>query len=360
MPAAEAAGQDNMPKEFVMSLPRKSIEIQRFGDSSQAPPGLPKPAATEAGGEPQEDAGLAQVSLILAEAQAHFHAGDRDAATMALIRAAQTYDGMGRYESAVAIYRSLGQSPDVSLQLMMLWLKNCQRRDDRGEAARVACDLGDRALNDGDVPSAREWFQRARSYDEHNELAARRLKAMEAAANGVPGPQAEFAHTNVSTEVEPGHLGVRTDHDEPVAVDLGILIEEFQRAVEPELASDPQGHYDLGMSYREMGLTEQAIKSLRIAAAAPAFRLRAGELAGRCLLDLGRFDEAADVLRETLGAPDLLASAAVDLRYQLALALEAAGQGAEALAEFERVYAAQANYPDVALKIRLLRKAEAA
>jgi len=154
----------------------------------------------------------------------------------------------------------------------------------------------------------------------------------------------------------PGHLNVRTERDEPVIVDLGVLIEEFQRAVEPELASDPQGHYDLGMSYREMGLTEQAVQSLRIAAASPAFRLRAGELAGRCLLDLGRFDEAADVLRATLAAPDLLPSAAVDLRYQLALALEAAGRSAEALSEFERVYGAQANYPDVAMKIRMLRK----
>jgi hypothetical protein len=42
------------------------------------------------------------------------------------------------------------------------------------------------------------------------------------------------------------------------------------------------------------------------------------------------------------------------------LALEAAGHGAEALAEFERVYAAQASYPDVAMKIRLLRKSAGA
>jgi tetratricopeptide (TPR) repeat protein len=278
---------------------------------------------------------------------------------MALIRAAQAYDQIGRYDSAVAIYRSLGQSPDVSLQLMMLWLKNCQRRNDREEAGRVACDLGDRALNDGDVPGAREWFERARLYDPTNELAARRLKSLEGgaentAAAAAPAAPAELPPPSVSAL--PGHLNVKTERDEPVVVDLGVLIDEFQRAIEPELASDPQGHYDLGVSYREMGLTEQAVQSLRVAAKAPAFRLRAGELAGRCLLDLGRFDEAADALRDTLKAPDLLPSAAVDLRYQLALALEAAGHSAKALAEFERVYAAQANYPDVAMKIRLLRK----
>jgi tetratricopeptide (TPR) repeat protein len=281
---------------------------------------------------------------------------------MALIRAAQAYDQMGRLDSAVAIYRSLGQSPDVSLQLMMLWLKNCQRRNDRPEASRVACDLGDRALNDGDVPGARDWFERARVYDPANELAARRLRSLEAgfrgAATATPAPAAPAPAPTAS--VPAGHVNVRTDRDEPVVVDLGVIIDEFQRAIEPELASDPQGHYDLGMSYREMGLIEQAVHSLRIAARAPAFRLRAGELAGRCLLDLGRFDEAAEVLRDALQAPDLLSSAAVDLRYQLALALEAAGRSPEALSEFERVYAAQANYPDVAMKIRLLRKAAGA
>jgi tetratricopeptide (TPR) repeat protein len=134
------------------------------------------------------------------------------------------------------------------------------------------------------------------------------------------------------------------------------LISEFQREAGNQLAADPQGHYDLGMSYREMGLLEQAIESFRVAADNPAFLLRAKELIGRCLLDLGHFDEAANELQAALRAPDLRPSVAHDLRYQLGLALEAAGRAPEALAEFEKVYAAQANYPDVAMKIRILRK----
>ena len=40
----------------------------------------------------------------------------------------------------------------------------------------------------------------------------------------------------------------------------------------------------------------------------------------------------------------------------MAGAWQGEGRSAEALSEFERVYAAQANYPDVAMKIRMLRK----
>jgi tetratricopeptide (TPR) repeat protein len=297
-----------------------------------------------------EDAGLAEVAALLQEAQQHFHQGERAAASGALVRAAQAYDRMGRYDSAAAIYRSLGHSTDSSLQLMLLWMKNCQRRNDSLEAARVACDLGDRALNDGDVPAAREWFERARSYDPASEIAGRRLQAMEGGGSS-PGADAAAAPAE-----DGGQLSIRTDREEPVIIDLGTLIEEFQRGAGEQLASDPQGHYDLAMSYREMGLFDAAVESFRVAAREPSFFLRSTEMIGRCLLEVGQFDEAAEELRAALAAPDLDREAAHDLRYQLGLALEAAGRAREALAEFEQVYAAQANYLDVAMKIRVLRK----
>ena len=159
---------------------------------------------------------------------------------------------------------------------MMLWLKNCQRRNDRHEAARVACDLGDRAINDGDLVAAKEWFDRARTYDPANELAPRRLRHLDQmpkkAAPAPAPPPPEERSVNITTE-----------RSEPVIIDLGTLIQEFQRGVEGQLESDPQGHYDLGMSYREMGLLEPAIESFRTAAVDPKFFLRAKELIGRCL-----------------------------------------------------------------------------
>src|SRR5262249_38387485 len=150
----------------------------------------------------------------------------------------------------------------------------------RPEAARVACDLGDRALNDGDVHGARDWFERARSYDPQNELAARRLQhldAPEGAGHGVATATAAEPAAGGGRAAEAatgdGFLHVRTDREEPVLVELGALIEEFRRAIEPELASDPQGHYDLAVSYCEMGLVEEAVASFRAAAAHPSFQL---------------------------------------------------------------------------------------
>src|SRR6185503_10299210 len=111
-------------------------------------------------------------------------------------------------------------------QLMMLWLKNCQRRNDRHEAARVACDLGDRAINDGDLVAAKEWFERARTYDPANELAPRRLRHLEQMPKKeAPAPVKEAPPPPAEAERS---VNITTGRSEPVIIDLGTLIQEFQ------------------------------------------------------------------------------------------------------------------------------------
>ena len=49
-------------------------------------------------------------------------------------------------------------------------------------------------------------------------------------------------------------------------------------------------------------------------------------------------------------------ASSLDMRFQLGLALEAAGRPRESLDEFERIYTADPSFPDAASKIRALRK----
>lgn len=142
-----------------------------------------------------------------------------------------------------------------------------------------------------------------------------------------------------------------------VAPDLSALLSEFQRGVEALISDDAQSNYDLGMAYREMGLLDQALDCFRVAARSPAFAQRCAEMSGRSLLDQGLFDEAVQEFTSALTIPGLDAAVAADLRFQLGLAHEAAGRPQEALEEFEQVYAQQVSYPDVAQKIKALRRA---
>lgn len=298
---------------------------------------------------------LAEIESMLRLAAERFKKGERELAGEALVEAARAYEALGRMDSAAAIFRSLGRSAHATPEVLGLWLRNCELRGDIHEAAEVSCSLGDHALNDGDLESAREWFARALRHVPNHELASRRLQRMgprvpEAAPGGGGGTR------GASTEPD-GRVEVAVGRAQAVTLDLGSLIAEFQRGIESQLSGDAQSHYDLGMTYREMGLLEQAVGCFRAAAHDPAFGSRSAEMVGRCLLDEGRFEDAVEEFTRALENFAEASEAGVCLRFQLGLAHEVAGHTPEALAEFERVYAVQPNYPDVAQKIRVLRRA---
>jgi len=329
---------------------------------------LPEPEAAPSAND--SSAPLGDVEKLLAEAQEQFRSGAREAAAELLVRAAKAYESHDQPDHAASIYRSLCRNPQTPDSVLELWLSNCEQRADGREAAEVACELGDRALQDNRFDDARGWFERAHHLDESNPQAARRLArlseisgamaanvrgAATAAPEPAPPPVAP-APAPESVNGEEGRVEVAVGRGEAVTFDLGSLLSEFQRGVQAQLSGDAQSQYDLAMTYREMGLLEQAVESFRVAGREPAFAHRCAEMIGRCLLDQGRFEEAASELGAVLQDPDLAPEMAIDVRYQLGLALEAAGHAREALAEFERVFAAQANFSDVALKIRVLRK----
>jgi tetratricopeptide (TPR) repeat protein len=342
-PAAPAAA----PAEPAADLTPPAPAGLRFEPPAAAPAVPPAPAAA---GTPD----LSEVECLLRLAAERYRKGERDSAGDALVQAARAYEALDRLESAAAIYRSLGRSAHATPEVLALWLRNCEQRADPNEAAEVACSLGDHAITDGDMDGAREWFARAMQHVPEHELATRRLQRMgpRPAAAGPAAPRVAAASTEADGRVE-----VAVGRAQAVTLDLGALIAEFQRGIESQLSGDAQSHYDLGMTYREMGLFEQAVECFRSTTRDPAFAVRSAEMIGRCLLDLGRFDEAAGEFTRALENVNDGAEASVCLRFQLGLAHEVAGRAPEALAEFERVYAVQPNYPDVAQKIRVLRRA---
>ena len=332
------------------SLP-ETTETTEIAETTEAPaiPATPATAAISAMPE------MSDIEDLLSLAAERFKKGEQDLAADALVEAARAYESLDRLESAGAIYRSLGRSAHATPEVLGLWLRNCELRDALREAAEVSCGLGDRALNDGDLEVAREWFERALKHVPNHELASRRMQRMgpssiEVAPIVQPAPPGAPKGPNGRVEVAIGRA-------QAVTFDLGSLIAEFQRGIESQISGDAQSHYDLGMTYREMGLIDQAVGCFRTAAHDPVFGSRSAEMIGRCLLDEGRFDEAAEEFARALAGFEEASEAGVCLRFQLGLAHEVAGHAPEALAEFERVYAVQPSYPDVAQKIGVLRRA---
>ncbi|HTM58579.1 MAG TPA: tetratricopeptide repeat protein [Candidatus Udaeobacter sp.] len=345
-----------------------TVEKSGAASAAAAPPGLAFEGAESAAAS---GASLGEVERMLSRAQECFRAGQREAASEALAGAASAYDSLGRFDSAATIYRSLGKSAHATVEMLERWLENCERRKDRAEAAQVACELGDRALNEGHAPDARRWFERARDYDSTNDISLRRLQRMSSPGGADPpapkpdapagrgskaAPARESTGPAVAGAIEPGRVEVAVGRGEAVTFDLGSLISEFQRGVEAQLSGDARSHYDLAMSYREMGLLEQAVEAFRTASDDPECGVSALEMSGRCLREQGRFEEAVEEFGRALSRPGLDATARLGLHYELGMAHQGAGELEAAIAEFEIVHGERPDFADVAERLAEMRR----
>ena len=111
-----AEDTDSLEPEVVAEEPEAEEAEAEEAEAEEAE--AEEPEADEA------EASLPEISALLKRAQTMLRTGDREGASAALVRAAQAYDGLGRLDNAAAIYRGLRQVSGVSLQVMLLWLKN--------------------------------------------------------------------------------------------------------------------------------------------------------------------------------------------------------------------------------------------
>jgi tetratricopeptide (TPR) repeat protein len=106
-----------------------------------------------------------------------------------------------------------------------------------------------------------------------------------------------------------------------------------------------------------MGLIDEAIAEFQLAAKDESRLLECSSMLGICFLEKGMAKLAVKWFEKGLTAPDRSEEEYQGLRYDLASALEAAGETDKALHVFTDLYGQDANFRDVATKVRDLRAA---
>ena len=153
----------------------------------------------------------------------------------------------------------------------------------------------------------------------------------------------------------------------PTAESLNQLAEVFQD-FRNELGEiddgdeDLETHYNLGIAYREMGLLDEAIGEFQKVAKAVQkgkpfpYAMNCATLLAVSFMDKNEPKIASLWYQRALHTPDLDQEAVMALRYDLALALDLAGEADAALDSFRQVYAMNIDYRDVADRIATLQK----
>jgi tetratricopeptide (TPR) repeat protein len=146
----------------------------------------------------------------------------------------------------------------------------------------------------------------------------------------------------------------------PAGTDLGDaslsdIFREFQKGVDKQLGKeDYETRYNLGIAYKEMGLVDEAIAEFQLAAKDEGRMLECASMLGICFIEKGMPKLAVKWFEKGLQAPGRSDEEYQGLRYDLASALEQAGEGGRALALFTELYGQDASFRDVAEKVRQL------
>ena len=129
------------------------------------------------------------------------------------------------------------------------------------------------------------------------------------------------------------------------------LREQTTHDSSPETAEQ---HLKLSATYIEMGMPDDAIKALEVAARSPRHRFRAGALLAKMYVDRSDFSHALEWYERAAEAPSSDPSAHHALLYDLAAVLESQGEHARALAVFLELQSEAGDYRDLTARLEHL------
>ena len=140
---------------------------------------------------------------------------------------------------------------------------------------------------------------------------------------------------------------------EPTSIDQIIAgFKEKSREQIPD--EDYESHFNLGIAYKEMDLFDDAIEAFERALSDPERQVDCHMNIGLCHMATGRAREAADVFEQGLSIEGLGREERLGLQYELACALEAAGEPDLAAGLFRKIVNTDENYRDSAGRLAAL------
>jgi tetratricopeptide (TPR) repeat protein len=185
-----------------------------------------------------------------------------------------------------------------------------------------------------------------------------------------PPPVVEPVHVAFSTPSAAEEPQVKTEpHQTPGRVDAApadvqvaapVTIESVLQGVRNAAVHDAspetaEQHFKLAATYMEMGMREDAMKALEIAARSLRHRFRAAAMLAKAYLDGGDPIRAIEWYGRAVEAPAPTPQAQYSLLYDLASLLEAQGEGARALAVLLELQAEAGEYRDVSARLEQLK-----
>ncbi|MBK9088496.1 MAG: hypothetical protein IPL90_05410 [Holophagales bacterium] len=161
---------------------------------------------------------------------------------------------------------------------------------------------------------------------------------------------ADELHTELRRDVEV------VPPEEGREVSLEEIFRDFKKGVEQQLSpEDFETHYNLGIAYKEMGLTDEAIGEFQLAAKDPLHAVECCAMLGLCFLEKGLPQLAVKWYRKGLETIGIKEDDRLGIQYALAGVQEQIGDREGAYRTYLDIFGASAGYRDVQDRLKELK-----
>jgi tetratricopeptide (TPR) repeat protein len=141
-------------------------------------------------------------------------------------------------------------------------------------------------------------------------------------------------------------------------VSLEEIFREFKKGVEQQLSpEDFETHYNLGIAYKEMALTDEAIGEFQLASKDPAHAVECCSMLGLCFLEKGLPQLAIKWYKKGLDTATIHEEDRLGLLYDLANVYSDVGDRENAYKSFLEIYGSNASYRDAGERLKELSPA---
>lgn len=239
--------------------------------------------------------------------------------------------------------------------------------DSRAEQLKQELESVDFYISQGYTDVARSTLDMLeQQFGSHPELQKRRLQTGDAAAT----TDASSGEIAFEFQVEPQPVQITQEEIITPSIDAGLseIFNEFRESFEEDetqiSSGDYETHYNLGLAYKDMDLSDEAIEEFQhaITLVAPqdgtARYLQCCNLLGHCFMQKGMPKLAAMWYKKGLEAPGHTEDEYQALRFDLGLAFEQMGEIEKAIDVFTEVYGVNVLYRNVSDKLRELESAK--
>lgn len=284
------------------------------------------------------------------------------------LKRAVEYVRRGRLEAAIAEYERVARAFPRDWKTLNTLGDLYLRVDQPGEAVRLFARIADHLADEGLVSRASTFYKRILAISPGHAHALAQLDWLDHldahAARAVTGdPEVDLSealNALAGRSVPAADSKGTAMPDSPESPDLDQVFRDFRDEVSRQTeASEAEQQFKLGLTYRDMGMHDDAIRELERAARAPRLRFEASALVARLLRDRGEVVRAIEWYERAVEAPSPTPDAGRELLYELGQALESTREWARALAVYMELRSDAGDYRDVAARIERLNRAQA-